>query len=74
MNLKVLDGSLTFRDSFREMLESVKVPFEECKQTLRDSEYILNPPRIALRSATYLESPELRDISTPCRVPAIRSC
>jgi 2-hydroxy-3-keto-5-methylthiopentenyl-1-phosphate phosphatase len=38
MNKKVLDGSLTFRDSFREMLESVHVPYEECKEALRKSE------------------------------------
>ena len=36
-NLRVLTGESTFRDSFRGMLDSVQVPFEECKQILRDS-------------------------------------
>jgi len=36
-NLKVLTGESTFRDTFRGMLQSVQVPFEECKQILRDN-------------------------------------
>ena len=38
MNVKVLDGELCFRDSFRTMLESVNTPFEECKKVLQQSE------------------------------------
>ncbi|KAL7422368.1 hypothetical protein Q5752_003014 [Cryptotrichosporon argae] len=37
LNLKVLDGSLTFRDSFTEMLESIHKPFEECKEYLKQN-------------------------------------
>lgn len=34
-NQRVLSGESTFRDSFRGMLDSVQVPFEECKEILR---------------------------------------
>lgn len=34
LNLAVLDEKMTFRDSFREMLDSVKTPFNECIQIL----------------------------------------
>ena len=37
LNKKVLTGEVTYRDSFASMLDSVKLPFEECKQILRDS-------------------------------------
>lgn len=30
LNKAVLDGTMSFRDSFREMLDSVNLPFEEC--------------------------------------------
>ena len=30
LNQLVLDGTMTFRDSFHEMLDSVKVPFDQC--------------------------------------------
>lgn len=33
-NKAVLDGKMTFRDSFRDMLDSVKTPFNECIQIL----------------------------------------
>jgi len=39
-NLEILSGRVTFRDSFREMLESVnanKHTFEECKKALKDN-------------------------------------
>jgi len=37
LNFEVLDGRMTFRDSFKEMLDSVSVkhPFEECKEILK---------------------------------------
>lgn len=41
LNLEVLDGRISFRDSFRQMLESIKVPFEECKEELMKSEFLL---------------------------------
>lgn len=34
INDKILDGTTTFRDGFREMLQSVKTPFDECIQYL----------------------------------------
>ncbi|KAE8541954.1 hypothetical protein D1P53_002128 [Cryptococcus gattii VGV] len=34
LNLEVLDGRISFRDSFRQMLESINKPFEECKEEL----------------------------------------
>jgi len=36
-NLDILSGKVTFRDAFREMLESVaeKHTFEECKEVLK---------------------------------------
>ncbi|KAL4896739.1 hypothetical protein BDV59DRAFT_199090 [Aspergillus ambiguus] len=34
-NLDVLEGKITFRDSFREMLDSVKTPYNECIDQLR---------------------------------------
>ncbi|GAB1519400.1 hypothetical protein RhiTH_002466 [Rhizoctonia solani] len=34
-NKEVLLGNITFRDSFREMLESVHMPFDECKELLK---------------------------------------
>ncbi|PLB38770.1 uncharacterized protein BDW47DRAFT_116975 [Aspergillus candidus] len=33
-NIAVLEDRMSFRDSFREMLDSVKVPFNECIETL----------------------------------------
>lgn len=39
LNVEVLNNKITFRDAFREMLESVKTPFEECKEILKKSEY-----------------------------------
>ncbi|KAG8748558.1 hypothetical protein FRC10_003692 [Ceratobasidium sp. 414] len=38
LNKEVLVGNMTFRDSFREILESVHVPFEGCKELLKKSE------------------------------------
>ncbi|KAH8983772.1 HAD-like domain-containing protein [Lactarius akahatsu] len=41
-NLEILAGRVTFRDAFREMLESVSKnghSFEECKQVLKDSAF-----------------------------------
>ncbi|CAE6462770.1 unnamed protein product [Rhizoctonia solani] len=34
-NKEVLAGNKTFRDSFREMLESVHLPLDECKEILK---------------------------------------
>ncbi|KAF9883148.1 hypothetical protein FE257_004033 [Aspergillus nanangensis] len=34
-NLDVLEGKMTFRDSFREMLDSVKTPYNECIEELQ---------------------------------------
>ncbi|ODQ78685.1 hypothetical protein BABINDRAFT_162388 [Babjeviella inositovora NRRL Y-12698] len=34
LNHKILDGSLTFRDGFREMLASIHAPFDECIEIL----------------------------------------
>jgi 2-hydroxy-3-keto-5-methylthiopentenyl-1-phosphate phosphatase len=36
-NLDTLADKITFRDSFREMLDSVTKPFNECKQILLDN-------------------------------------
>ncbi|CZR63346.1 probable Phosphoserine phosphatase [Phialocephala subalpina] len=36
-NRDVLDGKMTFRDSFREMLDSVKTPFDECIKILQEA-------------------------------------
>ena len=33
-NYSVLDGTSTFRDAFRDMLDSVKTPFDQCIKTL----------------------------------------
>jgi 2-hydroxy-3-keto-5-methylthiopentenyl-1-phosphate phosphatase len=38
LNNKVLTGEVSYRDSFHQMLESVTLPYEECKQILRESE------------------------------------
>ncbi|WWD02196.1 hypothetical protein V865_000234 [Kwoniella europaea PYCC6329] len=35
LNLECLSGRMSFRDSFRQMLESVHHPFEECKEELK---------------------------------------
>jgi len=35
MNLEVLSGRMTFRDAFKEMLDSIHVPLEECKEVLK---------------------------------------
>ncbi|KAG8855325.1 hypothetical protein FRB96_007123 [Tulasnella sp. 330] len=35
MNLEVLSGRMTFRDAFREMLESINTPFPECVEILK---------------------------------------
>ncbi|KAG9099519.1 hypothetical protein FRC06_005191 [Ceratobasidium sp. 370] len=35
LNKEVLVGNMTFRDSFREMLESVPMPFKECIEILK---------------------------------------
>ncbi|ORY35729.1 HAD-like domain-containing protein [Naematelia encephala] len=37
MNLEVLQEKITFRDSFREMLQSVHHPFEDCKKLLQQN-------------------------------------
>ena len=37
LNQEVLHDRMTFRDSFEEMLESVKLPFDECVQLLLDN-------------------------------------
>ncbi|CUA77584.1 putative phosphatase YNL010W [Saccharomyces cerevisiae S288c] [Rhizoctonia solani] len=34
-NKRVLLGNMTFRDSFKEMLDSVHLPFDECKELLK---------------------------------------
>ncbi|KAI9876463.1 MAG: hypothetical protein M1830_006457 [Pleopsidium flavum] len=36
-NLSVLEGRASFRDSFTEMLDSIKTPFPECVKTLCDN-------------------------------------
>ncbi|GMK59650.1 hypothetical protein CspeluHIS016_0802560 [Cutaneotrichosporon spelunceum] len=36
-NVKVLTGESNFRDMFRAMMQSVKVPYEECKEVLREN-------------------------------------
>jgi len=36
-NLEILSGRVTFRDAFREMLESVPNPFDECKEILKQN-------------------------------------
>ncbi|KAF8342907.1 HAD-like domain-containing protein [Cantharellus anzutake] len=41
-NLDILEGRSTFRDAFKEMLDSVKTPFEECKEILKKN-IILDP-------------------------------
>jgi hypothetical protein len=38
LNTKVLSGEISYRDSFASMLKSVKLPFPECAELLRDSE------------------------------------
>ncbi|CCA76213.1 hypothetical protein PIIN_10206 [Serendipita indica DSM 11827] len=35
LNLEILDGKITFRDAFRDMLASIPLPFEECKEILK---------------------------------------
>ncbi|QRV91162.1 haloacid dehalogenase [Ceratobasidium sp. AG-Ba] len=35
LNKECLEGRMTFRDSFRTMLDSVHTPFEECKEILK---------------------------------------
>lgn len=40
LNHDVLTGDKNFRDTFREMLGSVKIPFDECKKVLSESESI----------------------------------
>ncbi|CED85183.1 -diketo-5-methylthio-1-phosphopentane phosphatase [Phaffia rhodozyma] len=37
LNTSCLMGHIGFRDSFRQMLESVKIPFPECAQILREN-------------------------------------
>ncbi|ODV91423.1 hypothetical protein CANCADRAFT_148254 [Tortispora caseinolytica NRRL Y-17796] len=37
LNRLVLEGKMSFRDSFDEMLRSVDMPFEECIQLLKDN-------------------------------------
>lgn len=43
LNLECLHDKISFRDSFSEMLKSVHVPFEECKQRLQQSEPLTSP-------------------------------
>lgn len=43
MNIEILEGRITFRDAFRDMLESVPTPFEECKEVLKKSAYSFFP-------------------------------
>lgn len=38
LNKRVLSGDITYRDSFAAMLKSIPLPFEECKQILKESE------------------------------------
>jgi len=35
LNIDILEGRITFRDAFRDMLQSVHTPFEECKEVLK---------------------------------------
>ncbi|KAJ9363375.1 hypothetical protein DTO280E4_2783 [Paecilomyces variotii] len=35
LNMAVIDGRMTFRDMFRQMLESINTPFDECIQILK---------------------------------------
>ncbi|KAG8922296.1 hypothetical protein FRC03_004550 [Tulasnella sp. 419] len=37
LNLEVLSGRATFRDAFKEMLESIPLSFEECKEVLKQN-------------------------------------
>nr|ODN86156.1 hypothetical protein L203_04274 [Cryptococcus depauperatus CBS 7841] len=37
LNLECLENRISFRDSFRQMLESIDVPFEDCKKELQKS-------------------------------------
>ncbi|KAG8734027.1 hypothetical protein FRC11_013083, partial [Ceratobasidium sp. 423] len=37
LNKEALVGKTTFRDSFREMLDSVKLPFDACKELLKEN-------------------------------------
>ncbi|KAG8998538.1 hypothetical protein FRB94_006839 [Tulasnella sp. JGI-2019a] len=37
MNLQVLSGNMTFRDAFREMLESIHTPFKDCAEILKNN-------------------------------------
>ena len=37
LNIDILEGRVTFRDAFKEMLDSVETPFEECKELLKKS-------------------------------------
>lgn len=43
LNIEILEHRITFRDAFREMLESVPVSFEEAKEVLKKSAYSLLP-------------------------------
>jgi 2-hydroxy-3-keto-5-methylthiopentenyl-1-phosphate phosphatase len=36
-NVKILSGEVSYRDAFKAELESVKLPFEECKEFLKKS-------------------------------------
>ena len=44
LNLDVLNGQRTFRDAFREMLDSVseRHTFQECQETLKKSQFLYN--------------------------------
>jgi len=35
LNVDILEGRVTYRDAFKEMLESVHTPFDECKELLK---------------------------------------
>ncbi|KAG9045265.1 hypothetical protein FS837_006725 [Tulasnella sp. UAMH 9824] len=37
LNLEVLAGRMSFRDAFREMLESINIPFDECIRLLKQN-------------------------------------
>lgn len=37
LNIEILEGRITFRDAFRDMLESVPTPFDECKEVLKQN-------------------------------------
>jgi hypothetical protein len=68
MNKDVLSGANTFRDSFREMLESVDHPFEECKEVLKKSEWWVMCVLLWRSHLVSEDEPEQSDLLDPCLI------